>query len=302
MAASQSIFEEVQRPGDVRGALGADMDTTQFRQWSRLLEERTGIVLPASRKPFLTANLRMRMRELGLADFDEYFARLATGEDAAQEWTVLVDRLTVQQTRFFRHPPSYDLVEQVLLPEFIAGDDRHYNMWSVGCATGEEAYSLAMIAARALARADRRTYFGLTASDVSRPALACGRTGIYHNDRLEEIPEELQRQFCRALDSQHFVVADVLRKRVAFAVLNALELDRSPLSDLNLIFCQNMLIYFARERRHRILDLMAERLAPGGVLVTGPGETTGWRADGLERLPHPRVVAYRRPTSTGDQP
>ena len=294
--AAHPIFDEVQRPGDVRGALGADMDAAQFRHWARLLEERTGIVLPVSRKPFLTANLRMRMRELGLAEFDDYYAALSTGDESPREWSVLVDRLTVHQTQFFRHQPSYDLVEREVLPSFIAGDERHFNVWSVGCATGEEAYSLAMVTARAIARADRRIYFGLTASDVSRPALAVGRTGIYHNDRLEEIPEELQRQFCRALDSRHFVVADVLRKRVAFAVLNALDLARSPLNGLHLIFCQNMLIYFARDRRHRILDLMAERLAPGGVLVTGPGETTGWNADGLERLPQPRVVAYRRPT------
>ncbi len=295
MAASPNL-DEVRIPGDVRGALGSDMDSAQFRHWARLLEDRTGIVLPVSRKAFLTTNLRMRMRELGLTDFDDYLVALSTGEDAHREWSVLVDRLTVQQTRFFRHQPSYDLVETQALPEFIAGEDKHFNMWSLGCATGEEAYSLAMIAARAIARADRRIYFGLTASDVSRPALAVGRTGIYHNDRLTEIPEDLQRQFCRALDAQHFVVADVLRKRVAFAVLNALELDRSPMTDLHLIFCQNMLIYFARERRHQILDQLAERLAPGGIVITGPGETTGWKSRELERLDHPRVVAYRRPT------
>ncbi len=124
------------------------MDAEQFQLWQALLEERTGMTLSNERKTFLETSLSIRMRELGIEDYDTYYEHLMVGstESRAMEWSVLVDRLTVQETSFFRHPSSYALVEE-FVQRFKAEqpDGASLDVWSVGCSTGEEAYSLAMM-------------------------------------------------------------------------------------------------------------------------------------------------------------
>ena len=124
----------------------APMDNYEFRQWVELLEKRTGISLPEKRKSFLLANLNIRMRELGYEKYQEYFRHLLAGRRGAVEWEILVDRLTVHETRFFRDITALNMLEDCYLNALPPSDTAmRINIWSVGCATGEEPYSLAMV-------------------------------------------------------------------------------------------------------------------------------------------------------------
>lgn len=272
------------------------MDDLEFQRWVSLLEERTGVVVPPERRQFLETNLRLRMRELGVGSFEEYHGERLAGRKGAVEWAVLVDRLTVHQTHFFRHQPSLDLVAEVILPDFLRRRRRGaaFHAWSVGCSTGEEAWSLAMVIDRFSLEADTRFHFGITASDVSHPALVFGRRGRYPRQKLSEIPQEYREQYCRDVDEREFSVHERLLKRVGFAMLNLLETARQPLSHLDLIYCQNVLIYFPKERRDDVLDQLVGCLRPGGYLILGPGEMTGWMHPGLSRVTGQRTLAYRR--------
>lgn len=295
---------EVPLAGDGQGGAGArppgydlpGMDEDLFRRWVKLLEQRTGIVVPTTRRSFLVSNLRGRMRETGYTNFENYYEDLQGGPRAAVEWATLVDRLTIHETRFFRHGPSYEFLASSWLPERTASLawDGSLHAWSVGCATGEEAYSLAMLLDQVLGMVPGRSYFGITATDVSQPALAVGRTARYSNHRRAEIPTELAARYLHDVGRESFEIDEKLRRRVAFSVFNLLDLGRAPVKELDLIFCQNVLIYFPRERRTEMLEGFARLLKPGAVMILGPGEVTQWTHPGLERVSNRQVLAYRR--------
>ncbi|HVF35548.1 MAG TPA: protein-glutamate O-methyltransferase CheR [Candidatus Saccharimonadia bacterium] len=272
------------------------MDDREFSRWVDLLERRTGVVVPQDRKTFLVTGVRSRMRETGFAAYADYFQQLLSGPRGAIEWATLVDRLTVHQTHFFRHLPSLDLVSREWLPEYVEREPRGaIHAWSIGCSTGEEAYSLAMVLDDAIARAGApKLYFGITATDISAPALAVGRGGVYPLPKLEEIPEPYRTRYCIADGGEAFAIAETLRKRVGFVQFNLMDVARSPLKRLDLVFCQNVLIYFSRERRVVLLEALAELLKPGGLLVLGPGEVIGFTHPTLERMGGPQTLAFRR--------
>ncbi|GBE46946.1 chemotaxis protein methyltransferase [bacterium BMS3Bbin12] len=292
MAASENVrFSGSPRPGSLPA-----MTDGQFRQWAQLLEERTGIVVPPERKSFLATSIALRMREIGCDDLQEYHEFLLAGRHGAVEWAVLLDRLTVHETRFFRHPPSFRLIRERFLPiEGAAGPGPHsYNAWSIGCATGEEPYGLAMLIDEHLSGLGGEYYFGVTATDISYAALGVGRLGVYGAARLKDVPPPLRARYFNRLDDQRSQVRDALRRRVCFAYMNVLDLECSPLPKMNLILCQNVLIYLDRTRRMELVGRLADHLRPGGGLVLAPGDLLAWRNPGMERVVYPDTLAYRR--------
>ncbi|AYC35000.1 protein-glutamate O-methyltransferase CheR [Pseudomonas cavernae] len=269
----------------------ADMSAAEFHDWQTLLEERTGVVISEQRRAFLQTNLSARMRELGVDDYADYYRRVTDGPRGALEWSTLLDRLTVQETRFFRHRASFELLAEYL-PARLG--ERPLALWSVGCSSGEEAYSLAISAAEVLRAADSSAQFGVTATDISLNALSKAQAGLYSARRLEALDLELcQRYFLPQADGR-FKVVPSLAARVCCARLNVLELAKAPLSGMDVIFCQNLLIYFRRWRRREILNRLAERLAPGGLLVIGVGEVVGWQHPDLVPVADERVLAFTR--------
>jgi chemotaxis protein methyltransferase CheR/type IV pilus assembly protein PilK len=273
------------------------MDAEQFRLWQTLLEERIGMSLGQERKLFLESSLSVRMRELGLENYADYYAHLRAGttESRAMEWSILVDRLTVQETSFFRHPDSYVLVEE-LVQRFIHEHAKSevFNVWSVGCSTGEEPYSLAMLIEEQFHQAGWSGYFGITATDISLPTLSKARHAKYGVRKVERIDPALREKYFERLNEQEYQVKNELRQRVCFARLNVLDLKQAPISGMHLIFCQNMLIYFRRWRKREIVSKLVERLLPGGILIIGPGELTDWHHPEMERVYFGEALAYRR--------
>lgn len=273
------------------------MDAEQFRLWQTLLEERIGMSMGAERKLFLETSLSVRMRELSMETYADYYAYLRAGttESRAMEWSILVDRLTVQETSFFRHPDSYVLVEE-LVQRFMRehGHKEVFNVWSVGCSTGEEPYSLAMLIEEQFRAAKWPGYFGITATDISLPTLAKARRAHYGVRKVERIDPGLREKYFERVNEKEYQVGSGLRQRICFARLNVLDLGQAPISGMHLIFCQNMLIYFRRWRKREIVGKLVERLVPGGVLIIGPGELADWQHPEMERVYLGEALAYRR--------
>lgn len=279
------------------GGANHGMDDVEFQRWVRLLETRTGVTVPPERKPFLVSGLRRRMRETGHSAYGDYYEELLDGARGAMEWAALVDHLTVHETHFFRHPPSLELIRDQWLPEWLGRtpEDQTLHALSVGCATGEEAYTLAMVLDVALSQVVPQRRFGITATDVSQSALAMARSASYPLSRLEEVPVVYRPEAVEwAVGEDQFRIVDRLRKRVGFACVNLLHASRAPLRQLDLIYCQNVLIYFARERRGELLDGLARLLRPNGLLVLGPGEVTGWSHPQLTRTGGRQTLAFLR--------
>ncbi|PWG61991.1 CheR family methyltransferase [Spiribacter halobius] len=272
----------------------AAMSDAEFDVWAELLRERTGMRLARERRSFLITALAARMAERGFEDRAAYYAHLRAGAVGQLEWAALVDRLTVQETRFYRDAASLDWLRGAGLPALLSGlpPATALQAWSAGCATGEEAYTLAMLLDEALAGTGR--YFGVTGSDLSLRALARARRGEFPARRLAPLPTEWRERYCEPLPGERYQVCERLRARTCFLQNNLLEPASSPLPAMHLIVCQNVLIYFDRPRREQLLAELARRLQPGGLLVLGAGELSRWRPAGLERVAQDHLLIFRR--------
>lgn len=270
------------------------MNEVQFCKWVELLEARTGMRLPPERKSFLVTSLGLRMREVGCECFDEYFARLTEGHGAVMEWSTLVDRLTVHETRFYRHSQAMELVAEEVMRKEAENGCVSIHAWSAGCATGEEAYTLAMVIDQALCRRGGSGYYGVTATDISQPSLRTASAGIYPRVRVKDLPPHLASTYLIAQGADRVSVVPALKRRLCFVRSNILDAGDESFGLMDIICCQNLLIYFERSRRPAIAEALASHLRPGGVLVLGSGELVGWQHPHMEKLTSAHTLAYRR--------
>lgn len=273
----------------------SSLDNNQFEQWRKLLEERTGIQLAEKQKLHLQSQLSMRMRELGYESYAEYYEKVTAGLTGQVEWTVLVDRLVVKETTFFRHRPSIEYV-RAYLQQRINNQTLQdsFDVWSVGCASGEEPYSLAMALNDCFELATLNPYFGVTATDISMTALAAGREGIYHGRKLIEVTPHERSCYFKTHGQDSVRCVEKLRDRVCFHHGNVLNMKTMPSTPMDVIYCQNLLVYFRRWLRRDILNEFVERLKPGGILVIGLGEIVEWTHPKMQRVRNDQVQAYIR--------
>jgi type IV pilus assembly protein PilK len=165
--------------------------------------------------------------------------------------------------------------------------------WSVGCASGEETYYLAMVLDKALKAYAGKAYYGVMGSDVSLDSMAIARSGIYPLQRLSGLDEFTLKHYFEQ-DGEGYRVNHSIRQRVAFSQLNVQNLLQAPFEKVDIIFCQNLLIYFSQQKRQEIVTALASFLKPGGVMILGVGEIVGWQPEGLESMKIKDTLAYRR--------
>lgn len=278
----------------------ADMSAAEFRDWQVLLENRTGVVLNEQRRTFLQASLTARMRELGIGDYHSYYRQVTDGPRGAigvgdpagppdrpgnpflpsspvfRAARALPGRSPAPR----RHAAALGPVERRLLQRrgtLLAGDVRRAGV----------------------ARAGTGRFFGVTGTDISLHALQRARQANYPARKLEQLEAGLVERYCERQADGSFSVKTILTERVCCARLNVLDLAKAPWSGMDVIFCQNLLIYFRRWRRREILSRLAERLAPGGLLVIGVGEVVDWSHPELEPVADERVLAFTRKGYSG---
>ena len=271
------------------------MSDDEYALWLSLLEKRTGITLPELRKSFLLSKLSIRMQELGINKYKSYFAYVTHGKAGRVEWEILVDRLTVHETRFFRNVQVLFFIKDTYLEkQNFKKTNTSINIWSVGCATGEEPYSLMMYIDKYMSDKSEKCYLAVTASDISHDALAIGKKALYHRNRFTNVPEEYLENYLQKVDEEHYLVNESLRKRICFNRLNLINFNNNTIGKMEIIICQNVLIYFKRETRLLILNHLVEHLVPGGLLILGAGEITGWKHPELNTIKYDGVLAFQR--------
>lgn len=279
-----------------------DMNAEQFRQWQMLLEARTGVCVSDQRRVYLQTSLCSRMRTLQIADYQSYYDYVTNGLTGTIEWSALIDHLTVRETSFMRHRPSFECVGRHLQQRLQQADlSQPLQLWSLGCASGEEAWSLAITLEQAMSQVGKRHNYGIWATDISLKALEQGRAATYPSSRLGGLQDAEVRRWLQTQDNGQVQISESLRERVCFSRLNILELARAPIQDMDVIFCQNLLIYFRRWRRRDLLNMLARRLVPGGMLVIGLGEITDWHNPLLIPVADDRVQAWVRRDDNADQ-
>jgi chemotaxis protein methyltransferase CheR len=216
-------------------------------------------------------------------------------------WQAVVDALTVGETNFFRQPGWFaQLDAQILRPVIerrrISGPKR-LRIWSAGCATGEEAYSLAIMVMQLLPRTDEWNIH-IIATDVSGTFLAAAQRAVYREWSLRDVDAAVRAQHFRKLASGQYELAETTRAMVSFEPLNLAAPDAwdARLADFDLIVCRNVLMYFAVERQRAIAQRLLERLAPDGWLATAPAEATAEWFRPLTPVNFPSAVLFRHAT------
>ena len=267
----------------------------QFSKWRKLLESKTGIHLGEQQSLLLQTALNSRMRAVEIFDYDEYYHFLGEGLPGSVEWCKFVDNVTVNETRFFREEDSFVYVDSLLTETLIEQSENDaIQVWCVGCSTGEEPYSLAMLINDSFEKQGIEPRYGITATDISLGALAVARLAKYKSRLTELLPTDYRDRYCVKIDEDHDQISSELRDRVCFTQGNVVDLKSSPIDNLDIIFCHNMLIYFRRWRRKEILQQLVKRLKPGGVLVIGLGEMVDWEHPELTRVENDSVQAYMK--------
>lgn len=266
-----------------------DLTDAQFERISGLLQSACGIALHTGKQELVRGRLAKRLRALGISNFTDYLAHLEADE-TGEELTHMVDVLTTNKTSFFREPQHFEHLAQDVLPARAARGGR-ICIWSAGCSSGEEAYSLAIVLCETLPEADRRDA-RILATDICTRMVAATREAVYGEDALRDLaPGLVQKHFVRvgADRPRRFRVADHARRLVRPARLNLMEPWPMKIP-FDIIFCRNVMIYFDRPTRQGLVERFGDILAPGGRLFVGHSESLTGTPHGL-RYVQPAVYA-----------
>ena len=250
------------------------LSDADFRRFQAVIYRTAGIHLSQNKRAMLAARLSKRLRALQIARYGEYLERV---EANADEMTEMLDCVATNETRFFREQKQFDFLDRVLIPRWKADADagrrsRCLRIWSAGCSTGEEPYSIAMALLGSLSEWD----VSIAASDLSSRALEVAIGGVWPIEKASSIPESwLKRFMLRGRGSQQgkMKAGQEIRSVITFFRMN-LNDDEYPVgSGFDLILCRNVLIYFDADSRRRVIERLIDRLAPGAVLFIGHAET-----------------------------
>jgi chemotaxis protein methyltransferase CheR len=252
----------------------------ELRRLRKIVYDEAGIFLPDSKRALVEARLGKRIRELGLSSYDEYCTLLSSsGQGRERELVLMLDRITTNETCFFREDKHFELLERTVLPRWAAlgnagARPRRVRAWSAACSTGEEPYSLAMCLLSALP-SERGWSVEVLGSDISTRVLDRARGATWPMDRAKEIPDRhLKRFMLRGFGAHEGELrcGPELRSAVQLARINLNSPPYAGMGQLDLIFCRNVLIYFDAESRARVIDALIDRLSPTGILFVGHSE------------------------------
>jgi chemotaxis protein methyltransferase CheR len=258
-----------------------------FGAIAAMVREHSGIVLTASKRDLVYSRLRRRLRALRLSSFAEYRALLA-GAPGAEEQVRMINAITTNLTGFFREPHHFDYLAQRMIPGLPMGW-RRLRIWSAGCSSGEEPYSIAMTLRRHLPDVDAKDV-RILATDIDTDMVAHGSAGRYAMERAAAIPAELRQRFVRRVDSDTVEMDPALKALIAFKPLNLL--GEWPMrGPFDAIFCRNVVIYFDKPTQRVLFDRFADMLTPDGLLFIGHSESL-FRVS--ERFQHLGRTVHRR--------
>ena len=257
------------RPDLQRSEPEFSFDAADFERIRKLIYKRAGISLHAGKQAMVYSRLSRRLRDSGFNSFGHYLQALesATGAAGEQEWQEFVNCLTTNLTSFFREDHHFP----VLHAELTARRNANLRIWCNAASTGEEPYSLAMVALEALgANASTKIF----CSDIDTKVLATAEAGVYAADARGLSPERLRQHFMRGTgaNSGFIRIKPELKRLVEFRAFNLMD-ERWSLGDpFDIVFCRNVMIYFDAPTQRRVLERMHRAMRPGGLLFAGHSE------------------------------
>lgn len=256
---------------------GENLSGKHFEKLRSLIYAESGIALTAEKKTMLEVRLKRRLRGLSLSSIAEYCDYLFAPGNQTKELVHLIDAVTTNKTDFFREPEHFEFLVAKALPDLEArnGADRKSLIWSAGCSTGEEPYTLAMVLSE-YAQAHSGFRFNILATDISTAVLEKAKMGVFKSEVVRPVPQNLRKKYLmRSRDPGSDLVRAVpeLRAKIEFRRLNFMDADHGLPERPEIIFCRNVIIYFDRPTQIRVLTKLAGQLTPGGYFFSGHSES-----------------------------
>lgn len=266
--------------------------------WRDFIQQRCGLYFTPNRLYFMEKRLWERMCHLHFSSYTDYYHYVLHNENGASEWQQLLEALVNNETSFFRHQPSHTALVEHVLPELLQRKQRQgdtaLSLWSVGCSGGQEPYSLSMgLLENMESHLWQLTVYG---SDISQRQLERARQGRYRVHDVRYMPEYYRNKYFKAVQiaqRTHYQISADVQAFVHFTAMNLHDSTDYPVSAQDVIFCQNVLIYFEAEDRLEIVKRLCKCLNPGGYLFLAPAELVGLRLPGIEVVHFPDTLAYR---------
>ncbi|MBN1594330.1 hypothetical protein JW933_00240 [candidate division FCPU426 bacterium] len=253
-----------------------ELTEEEFADISQLVKKECGINLTEGKKELVKARLARRLKELGLRSYGAYYEYLRNG-DRTDEMILMMDVLSTHVTQFFRQPEQFHYLRQVYLVQKLGAAGAgmiKLRVWSAGCASGEEAYSLAVLLCESLPLG--RTWdVRILATDLSTRMLAQARAGTYTAEDVKDIPPAWLKKYFRwdkSRGAAGYCVSEQVKKMVSFARLNLMEASWPMRGPFDLIFCRNVMIYFESDIRQQLINRFWSLLAGNGLLAVGQAE------------------------------
>ena len=282
-----ALGEQDGRPGP------ASAGEAEFRRFCELLDRLSGISLGENKRYLVDSRLGTLIAELGLNGLGDLVTRLEADLSGRLRRRV-VDAMTTNETQWFRDVHPFTALAERVLPELAGRGIGPLRMWSAGCSSGQEPYSIAMVVEeqRFLRPGSLTRAVEVVATDISPSVLAAARAGMYDDLAVSRgLSEDRRRRFFqRAVEG--WQLRDEVRRSVQFREMSLLD-SFAPLGRFDVVFCRNVLIYFSRTRKQDILTRMAATLSPGGFLLLGSSESLSVLGERFEMVRHGGAVLYR---------
>lgn len=272
----------------------------EFRLFRDFIHEECGLYFADSKMAFVSARIGKRLAAKSIGSFYRYYRYLKQGgSEQEEELLHLLDVLTINETSFFRNQPQFEILEQLVLPELLErkaeAGDQSLRIWSAGCATGEEPYSIAISVLEQLGSRAKSWDLRIYASDLSLTALEKAAKGCYPAAKLQDIDGRRHRRFFESCPDGYRVKEGV--KRLVIYDFHNLK-HENGLGNLDVIFCRNVLIYFNPDVQKKVVGKLVRSLRPGGYLFLGHSESVQGTNPELKFVHHGRGTAYRKVTES----
>lgn len=268
----------------------------EFRNLRDFIYEKSGIYVADNRKYLLENRLGSRLKELNLKSFGEYYHYLRYDMGKTKELTRLFEVITTNETSFFRNPPQLKVFQDIILPQVIeeqrAKGQKRIHIWSAGCSTGEEPYTLAIILLETLKSEASSWTLRITANDISEAVLAAARKGYYNEYTLRTTPQEHIAKYFTKEESRYTIKPQV-KQLVNFGQINLN--DRQALRRLErsqVVFCRNVIIYFDDDMKKHVISAFYDNLMPQGYLFIGHSESLHNISRAFKPVHHPGAIVY----------
>jgi chemotaxis protein methyltransferase CheR len=264
----------------------------EFRLFSSLIYNESGIAIREGKREYLQARLQKRLQANRLNSYYRYYKFVTDKAQGNRELLDLVDSLTINETSFFRNKPQFDLFSDLVIPELKKKRTgcRKLRIWSAGCSKGQEPYSIAMILLEQLEFPDTWD-LKILASDISLRMLESAQKGMYSEFEIESIAPRYQQAYLEKV-SDFYQVKPCVKNLVLFDFHN-LKHDNG-LEELDVVFCRNVMIYFDHEEQKRLIDKFYRCLAPGGYLFLGHAETLQGLSSKFRFIYHNKGAVYQK--------